>query len=213
MSARSTAAGRPVTPSSGYWYSADTTAPDPVDVLNLLRRYREAEHAMRVRTRDSMRMGETDLVALRHLLKASRSGEITRQRDLAKALGITAASASSLVDRLVRDGYVRRVPHPMDRRSVAIETTAKTDEEVRSTLGGGCTAACSPRWRTSPPSSSKPCPSSSPRSSRASRSMRRTCTETRPSPGAPVQTPERFQRRNAATTHHSPTAMTAPQIA
>ena len=136
MSARSTAAGRPVTPSSGYWYSADPTAPDPVDVLNLLRRYREAEHAMRVRTRDSMRMGETDLVALRHLLKASRSGEITRQRDLARALGITAASASSLVDRLVRDGYVRRVPHPMDRRSVAIETTAKTDEEVRSTLGG-----------------------------------------------------------------------------
>lgn len=123
-------------PSSGYWYYPETAGPDPVDVLNLLRRYREAERAMRVRTRDSMRMGETDLVALRYLLKASRAGEITRQRDLARALGITAASASSLVDRLVRDGYVRRVPHPMDRRSVAIETTAKTDEEVRSTLGG-----------------------------------------------------------------------------
>ena len=122
--------------SSGYWYSPETTGPDPVDVLNLLRRYRDAERQMRVRTRDSMRMGETDLVALRYLLKASRAGETTRQRDLAAALGITAASASSLVDRLVRDGYVQRVPHPSDRRSVAIETTAKTDEEVRSTLGG-----------------------------------------------------------------------------
>lgn len=121
--------------SSGYWYPQEETAADTVEVLNLLRRYREAERRMRLRTRDSMRMGETDLVALRHLLKASQAGKVMRQRDLAEALGITAASASTLVDRLVRDGYVQRVPHPQDRRSVAIETTGKTDEEVRATLG------------------------------------------------------------------------------
>jgi DNA-binding MarR family transcriptional regulator len=123
------------TTGAGYWYPDAVTSPDPVDVLNLLRRYREAERRMRTRTRDSMRMGETDLVALRFLLRATRTGQVVRQRDLAEALEISKPSASALVDRLIRDGYVQRVAHPDDRRSVAIETTRKTDDEVRSTLG------------------------------------------------------------------------------
>ncbi|WP_246858467.1 MarR family winged helix-turn-helix transcriptional regulator [Citricoccus sp. SGAir0253] len=106
-----------------------------MDVLNLLRKYRDAERRMRTRTRDSMGMGETDLVALRYLLRATRAGERVRQRDLAQVLEITSASASALVDRLVRDGYAQRVAHPDDRRSVSIEPTQKSDEDVRSTLG------------------------------------------------------------------------------
>jgi DNA-binding MarR family transcriptional regulator len=123
------------TTGAGYWYPDAATSPDPVDVLNLLRRYRDAERRMRARTRDSMRMGETDLVALRFLLRATRTGQVIRQRDLAEALEISKPSASALVDRLIRDGYVQRVAHPDDRRSVAIEPTRKTDDEVRSTLG------------------------------------------------------------------------------
>ena len=120
-------------PSSGYWYPG--SAPEPADVLNLLRRYREAERRMRVRTRGSMSMGETDLIAIRLLLRTHQSGQLMRQRDLAAALEITAASASALVDRLVKSGHVRRVPHPDDRRSVAIEPTTQSDHEVRETLG------------------------------------------------------------------------------
>ncbi|GMA32100.1 MarR family winged helix-turn-helix transcriptional regulator [Litorihabitans aurantiacus] len=58
-----------------------------------------------------------------------------RQKDLASILSITTASASTLVDRLVRDGYAVRVAHPDDRRSVAVQTTAHSDKEVRDTLG------------------------------------------------------------------------------
>lgn len=120
---------------SGYWYLSSPDSAGPVEVLNLLRGYLEAERRMRQRTRDSMRMGETDLLALRHLLRESRAGRSVRQRDLAAALEISPASASALVDRLIRDGYARRSPHPADRRSVIIETTARTDDEVRATLG------------------------------------------------------------------------------
>lgn len=123
------------TSEGGYWYQDSGSGPDPVDVLNLLRTYREAERRMRLRTRDSMGMGETDLVALRFLLREARSDRLVRQRDLAEALQITSASASGLVDRLCRDGYAERVAHPEDRRSVAIMPTAKSDDEVRSTLG------------------------------------------------------------------------------
>jgi DNA-binding MarR family transcriptional regulator len=119
----------------GFWYLDVGSGLEPVDVLNLLRRYREAERRMRLRTRDSMGMGETDLVALRFLLRAARAGRRVRQRDLAETLEITGASASALVDRLIRDGYAQRVAHPEDRRSVAIEPTVKSDEDVRATLG------------------------------------------------------------------------------
>lgn len=120
---------------AGYWYPESGERPDPVDVLNLLREYRDAERRMRARTRDSMGMGESDLVALRFILRAARAGRVVRQRDVAEALEITSASASTLVDRLCRGGHARRVPHPEDRRSVGIEPTSHSDDEIRQTLG------------------------------------------------------------------------------
>lgn len=120
--------------SSGYWYP-DARRPSSVDVLNLLRRYRETEQRMRAKTRKSMGMGETDLIALRYLLRAQRSGVVVQQRDLSRLLNITSASTTALVDRLCKSGHVRRVPHPTDRRAVVVEPTVETDSEVRETLG------------------------------------------------------------------------------
>jgi DNA-binding MarR family transcriptional regulator len=108
--------------------------PDGADVLNLLGAYRRAESRMRSKTRDSMHMGETDLAALRYLLRETQAGRVVRQRDLAQALGISNPSVSGLVDRLCRDGYAERVPHPEDRRSVAIRPTHRSEEEARPTL-------------------------------------------------------------------------------
>ncbi|QCR18442.1 MarR family winged helix-turn-helix transcriptional regulator [Agrococcus sp. SGAir0287] len=119
---------------SGYWYPERDGA-STVDVLNLLRRYRAAETRMRARTRASMEMGETDLLALRTMLAAQRRGELVRQRDLASVLGITSASVTVLVDRLEQSGHVERRPHPTDRRSTVVVATTATDHEVRETLG------------------------------------------------------------------------------
>lgn len=119
---------------SEYWY-AKGHAPSAVDVLNLLRRYRAAETAMRARTRSSMHMNETDLLALRHLLRAQQRGELVRQRDLSQLLDISSASVTALVDRLERSGHVERTPHPSDRRSIVVVASAASDREVRETLG------------------------------------------------------------------------------
>ncbi|GAA1814325.1 MarR family winged helix-turn-helix transcriptional regulator [Nesterenkonia flava] len=126
--------GRPGGDSSGYWYAEEGSSPSSVDLLNLLREYRDAEREMRQRTRDSMRMGETDLVALRFLIRERAAGHVVRQRDLGAALHLSAPSVTALVDRLSRDGYIRRVPHPEDRRAVGIEILADTDREIRQTL-------------------------------------------------------------------------------
>jgi DNA-binding MarR family transcriptional regulator len=119
---------------SGYWY-ADSGDATPVDVLNLLRRYRGAEAAMRARTRESMGMNETDLLALRHLLAEQRAGRLVLQRDLAEVLKISSPSVTALIDRLVKSGHVERTPHPTDRRAVAVVATAESEREVRETLG------------------------------------------------------------------------------
>jgi DNA-binding MarR family transcriptional regulator len=120
----------------GYWYGRNDESFSSIDLLNLLREYREAEKQMRTRTQESMRMGETDLVALRFLVRERAAGRTPRQRDLAQALRLTAASTSVLVDRLSKDGYIRRIPHPDDRRSVALEVLGETDREVKATLSG-----------------------------------------------------------------------------
>lgn len=131
--------GRPRTnaaeePSSGYWYPQHRGATS-VDVLNLLRRYRTAESEMRSRTRSSMNMNETDLIALRYLLKAQREDRVVLQRDLVRTLGVTSASVTALVDRLTKSGHVRRESHPNDRRAVIVVPTVDSDNEVRETLG------------------------------------------------------------------------------
>lgn len=118
---------------SGYWYGT-VAGPSAVDLLQELRRYRESNAKMRLRVGTGMDMGEKDLLALRHLMAADARGETLRQRDLAALLGISPASTSALVDRLVRDGHVRRAPHPGDRRSTAVLPTEHGHHEVRETL-------------------------------------------------------------------------------
>jgi DNA-binding MarR family transcriptional regulator len=120
--------------SSGYWYSADRTRRG-VAVLTALRDYRAAEAAMRRRTRSAMRMGETDLLAIRFLLKREGEGRTVSPKDLAAHLGISSASTTVLIDRLVRSGHVERRPHPTDRRALVIAPTIASDDEVRATLG------------------------------------------------------------------------------
>ena len=120
---------------SGYWYGPDGQLDYGAAVLKSLRDYRSAETTMRRSTRDSMGMGETDLLALRYLLRVQATGKAVVPKDLSQFLGITSASTTSLIDRLVASGHVRREAHPSDRRSVVVVPTVESDREVRETLG------------------------------------------------------------------------------
>jgi len=52
-------------------------------------------------------------------------GLATRMIDLAEALGMTAASASALIDRMVQRGFVTRRSDPDDRRTVLVELSRR----------------------------------------------------------------------------------------
>ncbi|PVZ96328.1 MarR family transcriptional regulator [Amnibacterium flavum] len=90
---------------------------------------------MRRRTRESMRMGETDLAAIRYLLAAQRRGQNVSPKDLAANLDISSASVSVMIDRLEKSGHVSRRRHPTDGRGVVVVATEDSETEVRETLG------------------------------------------------------------------------------
>jgi DNA-binding MarR family transcriptional regulator len=123
--------------SSRYWYGADDADKRrrAIDVLQALRLYRAAEIAMRRRTRESMSMGENELLVLRYLLRAGSDGRSVSPSELTRYLGVSTASTTAIIDRLEKSGHVRRVPHPTDRRSIHVIATADSDSEVRATLG------------------------------------------------------------------------------
>ncbi|MBZ4485771.1 MarR family transcriptional regulator [Microbacterium sp. cx-55] len=127
----------PSDPNSGYWYEASDEAQRrrAIDLLQAFRLYRAAEVAMRRRTRESMSMGENDLLVLRYLLKAKQRSEMVSPGELARYLAVSTASMTAIIDRLEKSGHVRRERHATDRRSIYVVPTVDTDDEVRATLG------------------------------------------------------------------------------
>ncbi len=54
-----------------------------------------------------------------------------RMSRIASVVGISPRSLTDLVDALAKDGYLRRLADPQDRRSVLVELTASGHEVVR----------------------------------------------------------------------------------
>lgn len=72
----------------------------------------------------------TDLDALEHLEAA---GPLS-QRDLGARLTLTSGAVTMLADRLERAGWVRRRPHPRDRRYTLLELSAQAAERTPAVL-------------------------------------------------------------------------------
>ncbi|WP_377641389.1 MarR family winged helix-turn-helix transcriptional regulator [Oryzobacter terrae] len=70
-------------------------------------------------------LSTSELHSLRHLSKAPM-GPV----ELAKALGVTSAASSGIVDRLVARGHVERRSHPDDGRRTAVVITDSGRAEV-----------------------------------------------------------------------------------
>jgi DNA-binding MarR family transcriptional regulator len=75
------------------------------------------------RAADRFGINRTDL----HLIDVLRSGGPLTASTLARAGGLSSGGLSIALDRLERIGYVRRYPHPDDRRSVLVEATDRLE--------------------------------------------------------------------------------------
>ena len=71
-------------------------------------------------------VNRTDLACLDVLTQR----ESAAPSELGAALKLTTGSVTTMLDRLVRMGYVTRTPHPEDRRKAIIQTTDKARREL-----------------------------------------------------------------------------------
>ena len=106
-----------------------------VRVLEAMKRWRDTEAELSEASRRYMKLGATDMRALRYLIAAQRNGAVVTPSSIAAHLGISTASTTKLLDRLAAGGHVRRLPHPTDRRSLAIEVSEDTSVAARATVG------------------------------------------------------------------------------
>ncbi|ACQ79229.1 transcriptional regulator, MarR family [Beutenbergia cavernae DSM 12333] len=106
-----------------------------VRVLTAIRGWRETEQRISLASRDHMKLGETDMRALRFLVAAKNQGIAVTPGMLAEHLNISSAATTKLLDRLSAAGHVERGPHPTDRRALVVTITQSTHEQVRDTVG------------------------------------------------------------------------------
>lgn len=104
-------------------------------VLHAMQAWREAERAMSEASQRYMKLGETDMRALRLLIAARRQSVVVTPSRIAQHLGISTASTTKLLDRLEAGGHIERHPHPSDRRSLAIDVTTSTMTIARDSVG------------------------------------------------------------------------------
>ena len=114
---------------------SDDEVSQVVRVLEAMRRWRTTERAMSEASQRYMKLGETDMRALRFLIAAQRQGIIATPSSIAHHLGISTASMTRLLDRLADGDHIRRLPHPTDRRSLVIEVTEETRRSARASVG------------------------------------------------------------------------------
>lgn len=119
--------------------SLDGIAPGDIDqiveLLQALRLWREADERTSETSRRYMKLGDTDMRALRFIIASQQGGALVTPGALAAHLGISTASTTKLLDRLAAAGHLRRLPHPTDRRSVIVEVQEETRRAARDSIG------------------------------------------------------------------------------
>lgn len=91
-----------------------------------LQRFGLERDRMRAALASAAGISATDLDALEHL---EADGPLT-QRGLGDRLSLTSGAITMLVDRLEKAGWVRRRPHPSDRRYVLVELSPQALEST-----------------------------------------------------------------------------------
>jgi DNA-binding MarR family transcriptional regulator len=128
--------GKVDTSPSGEAVAMATYSPSERELLGAVRDLVAADRRMRRSLSARMDMNLHDLQALRHVITSYRRGGHTTPRRLSEELGISTASTTVLIDRLVAQGHLERAPHPTDGRSKTLLPTETALGTVHGELTG-----------------------------------------------------------------------------
>lgn len=92
---------------------------------NAMQAYQRSTQAFDDAVGRALGINPTDLRCLDWLVDGARSAG-----ELSAGTGLSSAATTTLIDRLERKGFVRRVPDPVDRRKVLVEMTSDGRKRV-----------------------------------------------------------------------------------
>jgi DNA-binding MarR family transcriptional regulator len=99
--------------------------------LLLLREVMDLGGTLRREIADRVDLSETEMRALEHVARHEMG-----PAELARALDVSTAASTGIVDRLEAKGHVARTPHADDRRRTQVVMTAHARGEVMNHMGG-----------------------------------------------------------------------------
>mgnify|MGYP001073105512 CR=1 FL=1 len=106
-----------------------------VRLMDAMFRWRDAEQRVTRASHEYMRLGETDMKALRLAIVMADQDRHVTAKDIAKHLRISSAATTKLLDRLEAAGHIIRTPHPTDRRAIAVIVAPATRKAAELTIG------------------------------------------------------------------------------
>ncbi|SJN41876.1 Transcriptional regulator, MarR family [Microbacterium esteraromaticum] len=104
-------------------------------VMDGMRNWQAAARALSAASKRYMKLNESDMRAIRMMIRAQRKNQIVTPKEIAHEVGISSASTTKLVDRLIESGHLIRKPHPTDRRTTSIEVTEHTRRSAEDSIG------------------------------------------------------------------------------
>lgn len=105
------------------------------EVMTALAQLRQVDDDLFEASQRYMKLGRTDMQAIRFLIVAHNMGTAVTAGAIAAHLRISTASTTKLLDRLEHGGHITREPHPTDRRAIVIEVTPETMRTAMLTVG------------------------------------------------------------------------------
>ena len=104
-------------------------------VMDALHRFQLAEAGLRTRSARLIGVSETEILALRFVVRKQEHGEPVTPTDLATYLAVRSTAVTLVVDHLESAGHLVRQPHPSDRRSLVLIATDPAVSRVREMFG------------------------------------------------------------------------------
>lgn len=101
----------------------------------LIRQYQRDIDAVDQAVAERLSLSRTDLRCLDLVLELTIAGTPATPRRLAEAAGLTPSTITSVLDRLERAGFVRRIREPANRRQVLLQLTATFAEVTEEIFG------------------------------------------------------------------------------
>jgi DNA-binding MarR family transcriptional regulator len=118
-----------------HLYAREPRRASALGAIQSVLRLHRAEEVSIEKVRKASGLTKNEFHAMRYLLQAQREHREMGPKDLIVMLGLSSASVTKIVDRLVELGHLDRAPHKSDRRAWILRPTEAGARNIEESYG------------------------------------------------------------------------------